>query len=75
MAVTSDALKHALFRKHNFIISCNIHRIPLRTQNLYMFFPTENTCVCIYVFIHKCILLNWNTMEQERQAQKLLGKV
>lgn len=36
MVIANDALKHALFRKHNFIISCNIHCIPLRILNLYM---------------------------------------
>lgn len=29
----------------------------------------------MYIYIYKCILLNWDTTEQERQAWKLLGKI
>lgn len=31
-------------------------------------------CFYICIYIYKCILLNWNTTEQERQPQELLVK-
>lgn len=54
--VTNYTLRYTLFRKHNFIISCNIHCIPLRILNLYMVFPLKIP-VDVYMFLYMCVYI------------------